>query len=139
MKLSAQKMGSVQNLKSTLKKGTGASNPLWIKTIPKEGITVRFLSEPEQWYGYKEYWESTERTFVPMVEGEVLPDDTRPSFRYLAIALDTVNDRVIPIKLPKTAANSLIMKYDKYGTMMDRDYELEKFGEGLGTTYDETP
>lgn len=139
MKLSAQQMGSVQNLKATLKKGSGASNPLWIKTIPKDGITVRFLSEPEQWYGYKEYWESTERTFIPMVEGEILPDDARPSFRYLAVALDTVNDRVIPIKLPKTAANSLIMKYDKYGTMMDRDYDLEKFGEGLGTTYDVTP
>lgn len=132
-------MGSVKNLKSTLKKGSGGGNPLWIKNIPKDGITVRFLSEPENWYGYSEYWESTERTFVPMVEGEIIPDDTRPSFRYLAVALDTTNDRVVPIKLPKTAANSLIMKYDKYGTMMDRDYDLEKFGEGLGTTYDVTP
>ena len=117
-------MGSVKNLKSTLKKGSGGGNPLWIKAIPKDGITVRFLSEPENWYGYSEYWESTERTFVPMVEGEIIPDDARPSFRYLAVALDTTNDRVVPIKLPKTAANSLIMKYDKYGTMMDLEEAL---------------
>jgi hypothetical protein len=31
------------------------------------------------------------------------------------------------------------LKYDKYGTMMDRNYELQKHGEKLDTTYDVTP
>ncbi len=139
MKLTAQKMGSVAHLKQTLKKGASAEGTIYIKNIPADGLTVRFLTEPEEWFGYQEYWEATERTFIPMVEGEILPDDTRPSFRYLAVALDVASDRVIPIKLPKTAANSLILKYDKYGTMTDRDYELEKFGTGLSTKYDVTP
>jgi hypothetical protein len=57
----------------------------------------------------------------------------------LASALDIETDRVIPLKLAKTAANVLILKYDKYDTMMDRNYELQRHGEGLDTTYDVTP
>ncbi|NBO55536.1 MAG: hypothetical protein EBU84_13320, partial [Actinobacteria bacterium] len=107
--------------------------------MPAEGITVRFLTEPEEWFGFYEYWNDEGRNFVPMAQGEVLPDGAKPSFRYLTQALDIANDRVIPLKIAKTAANSLILKYDKFGTMIDRNYELQKHGEGLDTTYDVTP
>lgn len=139
MKLKAQQMGTMKALKESLKKGGGAGSVTYIKNVPAEGITVRFITEPEQWFGYYEYWDDVAKTFVPMVEGEVLPDGARASFRYLASALDVDSDRVIPLKLAKTAANSLILKYDKYDTMMDRNYELQKHGEGLDTTYDVTP
>ena len=139
MKLSANTVGSISSLRKTLNQGKKGGNPLWIKNIPKEGITVRFLTEPEKWVGYSEYWEATDKTFIPMVEGEVLPDGVKPSFRYLAVVLDVEEDRVVPMKLPKTIVNKLAMKYDKYNTIMDRDYELEKYGEGLSTTYDTTP
>ena len=139
MKLKAQQMGSMKALKESLKKGGGSGSVTYIKNVPSEGITVRFLTEPEQWFGYYEYWDDVAKNFVPMVEGEILPDGARASFRYLASALDVDSDRVIPLKLAKTAANSLILKYDKYDTMMDRNYELQKHGEGLDTTYDVTP
>ena len=138
MQVSAKKMGSIKALKDSLKKG-GSSLSTFIKNVPAEGITVRFLSEPEEWFGFYEYWNDESKTFVPMAQGEVLPDGARPSFRYLTNALDIENDRVIPLKLAKTAANSLILKYDKFGTMIDRNYELQKHGEGLDTTYDVTP
>ena len=138
MNISGKKMGSVKALKESLKKG-GSSLSTFIKNVPAEGITVRFLTEPEEWFGYYEYWNDESRNFCPMAVGEVLPDGAKPSFRYLACAVDIETDRVIPLKLAKTAANSLILKYDKYGTMIDRNYELQRHGEGLDTTYDVTP
>lgn len=138
MKLAAKQMGSMKAVKESLKKG-GGSDKTWIKNIPADGIIVRFLTEPEHWFGYYEYYDSDNKQFVPMAEGEILPDGVRPSFRYLTNALDVETDRVIPLKLPKTAANSLIIKYDKYETLLDRNYELDKHGEGLDTTYDVTP
>lgn len=138
MKISGKKMGNIKTLRESLKKG-GSSLGSYIKNVPAEGITVRFLTEPEEWFGFYEYWNDESRTFVPMAQGEILPDGAKPSFRYLTQALDIANDRVIPLKLAKTAANSLILKYDKFGTMIDRNYELQKHGEGLDTTYDVTP
>lgn len=138
MNISGKKMGSVKALKESLKKG-GSSMQTYIKNVPAEGITVRFLTEPEEWFGYYEYWNDESRNFCPMAVGEILPDGAKPSFRYLACVLDIESDRVIPLKLAKTAANSLILKYDKYGTMLDRNYELQKHGEKLDTTYDVTP
>lgn len=138
MNISGKKMGNIKALKESLKKG-GSSQNTYIKNVPADGITVRFLTEPEEWFGYYEYWNDESRNFCPMAVGEVLPDGAKPSFRYLACAVDIETDRVIPLKLAKTAANSLILKYDKYGTMVDRNYELQRHGEGLDTTYDVTP
>lgn len=138
MKISGKKMGSVKAVKESLKKG-GSSLNTYIKNVPAEGITVRFLTEPEDWFGFYEYWNDESRNFTPMAVGEILPDGAKPSFRYLASAVDIETDRVIPLKLAKTAANSLILKYDKFGTMLDRNYELQRHGEGLDTTHDVTP
>lgn len=138
MEISGKKMGTLKALRDSLKKG-GSSLNTFIKNVPAEGITVRFLTEPEEWFGYYEYWNDETRNFCPMAVGEVLPDGSRPSFRYLTCAVDIDSDRVIPLKLAKTAANSLILKYDKYGTMLDRNYELQRYGEGLDTSYDVTP
>lgn len=138
MRLSAKKFGTMRAVKESLKKG-GGGNQAWIKNVPAEGISVRFLTEPEEWFGYSEYYDESAKAFVPMAEGEVLPDGARPSFRYLANALDVESDRVIPLKLPKTAANALILKYDRFDTLLDRNYDLQRHGEGLDTSYDVTP
>jgi len=138
MKISGKKMGTLKALKDSLKKG-GSNLNSYIKNVPAEGITVRFITEPEEWFGFYEYWNDESRNFTPMAVGEILPDGAKASFRYLTCAVDIENDRVIPMKLAKTAANILILKYDKYGTMLDRNYELQRHGEGLDTTYDVTP
>ncbi len=138
MQISGKRMGTVKAVKDSLKKG-GSSLGTYIKNVPADGITVRFLTEPEDWFGYYEYWNEESRSFTPMAVGEVIPDGVKPSFRYLASAVEIESDKVIPLKLAKTAANSLILKYDKFGTMMDRNYELQRHGEGLDTTYDVTP
>jgi len=135
MKLATKQFTSVKEVKESLKKGGGGKG--WIKNIPADGLTVRFLGEPETWFGYFEYW--TGEGFCPMAEVEILPDGAKASFRYLVSAVDTDTDQVVALKLPKTAANSLMLKYEKYGTVIDRDYELDKHGSGLDTTYEVTP
>lgn len=41
--------------------------------------------------------------------------------------------------MAKTLANQLVGRYEKYGTITDRDYELESTGEGMNTRYSLTP
>ena len=87
MQISGKKMGSVKAVKDSLKKG-GSSLNTYIKNVPAEGITVRFLTEPEEWFGFYEYWNDESRNFTPMAVGEILPDGAKASFRYLASVVD---------------------------------------------------
>lgn len=139
MAYSAGRVGSMQKLRESLKKG-GGGNSQYIKQVPANDImTVRFLTEPEDWYGYYETYDTEIKRYYPLIEGVEKPEGARVSYRYLAVALDVENDQVIPLKLPKDLANRLIMRYDRYETLTDRDYELSRMGEGLDTTYDVTP
>ena len=136
-KIAGQRLGSIEAVKASLKRG--AASGAYIKHVGEDGLIVRFLTNPEEWFGYQEYYDAENKQFVPMVEGEVLPDGVRPSFRYLTNALDIQTDRVLPLKLAKTLANLLMIKYEKFDTLLDRNYELDRHGTGLDTTYDATP
>lgn len=131
------KVGSLKNLKASLKTQSG---PLtW---IPKEGgITVRFLEEPDEWFGFYEHWDETIRKSYPCIEGQCpgCATDARRSFRYVANALDVEKDKVIALLMPKDLVNRLTARYERYETLMDRDYELFRSGDGLDTVYDATP
>lgn len=133
-----QKATSLKQLKKNLKKGSGS----FIQFIPKEGsLTVRFLQEPEEWVAFTEVYDPTLRRGYPLPE-EGMPgydDDLRRSSRYLCNALDVENDKVIPLQLPKTLVNQLVVRYEKYDTICDRDYELIRDGEGKETTYMASP
>ncbi|AZS07942.1 ssDNA binding protein [Gordonia phage Kabocha] len=141
LKVKAEKAGSIKSLKASLKRG-GAGT--FIKNVPKDsGIVVRFLTEPDEWVKYREYYsENTEPRYFPDVEGmdpDFVADLDKPSTRYLACAVDVDENSVIPIKMPKSLVESLMKKYDKYGTILDRDYELVKDGEGFDTSYEAIP
>lgn len=131
------KVGSLKNLKQTLKAGGGP-----LSWVPKEGaITVRFLTEPEDWFGFYEHYDETARKSYPCVEGDCpgCATDTKRTFRYVANALDTEKDKVIALLLPKSLANRLTARYERYDTLMDRDYELFRTGSALDTEYDLNP
>lgn len=139
MPYTAGRVGSMQKLRESLKKG-GGGNSQYIKQVPANDImTVRFLTEPEDWYGYYETYDTEIKRYYPLIEGVEKPEGARVSYRYLAVVLDVENDQVVPLKLPKDLANRLIMRFDRYETLTDRDYELSRMGEGLDTTYDVTP
>lgn len=103
--------------------------------IPKEGIKVRFLAEPEKWVHIYEHY--TGNGFeICRDDCEICADGGRPTQRMIAAAVDVEKKRVIALKLPITAARVLLKRYDRNTTVMDRDWDLSKTGTGLETEYD---
>jgi hypothetical protein len=133
-----QKSGSLRNLKKSLAKGGGKG---FIKYIPKNGsMNVRFIQEPEEWVNYIEHYDQVARKSFPCNGEANCPgcmSGERKSSRYLANVVDRDdNNRVIPLQMPKDLANRLVVKYEKWGSITDRDIELSRQGEGLETVYD---
>lgn len=136
-----QKMGSVKNARKAVKKSSsgGAGYITRIPSSDDGGITVRFLNEPGDFFGYQRYYDELNQAYVPMEEDEKAPNNYRVQKRYVACVVDIADDKVKVLDVPTSLFKSLINKYDKYETLLDRDYELERIGEGLDTDYDITP
>lgn len=133
-----QQVGTVKKLKEGLK----GSGPL--KFIPKEGnIMVRFLEEPNKWLRYFEVFDTVRNVGWPVPDDESAPGypdpDMRKSKRYLASVVDISRDEVVALQLPTSLVNDLVVRYDRYETITDRDYELFRTGSGLDTSYGLTP
>lgn len=132
-----KKMGSVKAVKQSLKGGGGHL----MSYIPKEGdsLTVRFLDEPEEWVNYTDVYDPVLKRGYPLPDDPTMPgydDDLRKSSRYIANAVNVDTDKVIVLQMPKSVVNKLITRYDKNGTLTDRDYEIWRTGTGLETEYD---
>lgn len=139
LKIKGGKVKSIAGLKSSLKKGGGSQ---YLARVPADdSLTVRFLTEPEgEWVEYMEHYDAV-RKFYPCTESGCpgCAEGDFPSKRFLANALDVAEGKVIPLAMPKTLAASVMKKYEKYGTLLDRDYELTREGSGFDTTYDSVP
>jgi len=113
--------------------------------IPEDPILVRFLQDPEDWIGYYEHYmgSDAEIRYLPCTEGECCEDaEGSPSYRYLANALITTDRKggeVKALKIPKGLGESLGKMAHKFGTLLDRDYELSREGTGLDTRYSAIP
>lgn len=126
--------GSVDSLKKRLEQSQSGQS--FIKSIPADAVlTVRFLQEPHEWYGYYEGYSEDRKRYFPVPEGQDF-GEIRQSFRYLCNAIDTDTDTVIPLKIPSSLANRLVVRYERYGTLLDRDYDLLRTGKALNTEYD---
>lgn len=140
LKIRGGQVKSINSLKKSIKRGssTGA-----IKRIPKEApLTVRFLEEPDRWFEFFEHYDPEKKKGGVCVGDGCLycADDVRANKRLLANAVDMDESRVIALAMPTSLVNILLKKYDKYGgTLLDRDYELAREGEGMDTEYDATP
>lgn len=140
VQIKAKRVGSVKRLKEATKR-SGAS---LIKTVgADEPLVVRFMEEPDEWIEYEEYYsEDTEPRYFPAIEGldpDFVSELRKPSKRFLANAVDVSDNQVVALKLPAVVANSLAKKAEKFGTIIDRDYELSREGSGLQTEYEVTP
>lgn len=130
-----KQMGSVQAVKNSAK-GGGNSKMAFIPS--DKALVVRFLEEPEHWIMYQEVYDPMRKNSYPVPDDPTMPghdDDLRKSDRYLANIVDVDRDIVKALKLPKSVVNALIARYEKYGTLTDRDYELYRTGSGLDTEY----
>ena len=138
-KIKGGKVKSLAGLKSSLKKGSGGSQ--YLSRVPADDVlTVRFLTEPDGWHNYFEHYDAM-RKYYPCTETDCpgCDEGDRPSQRWLANALDVAETKVIPLVLPKSLAGSVYKKYEKYATLLDRDYDLSREGSGFDTEYDATP
>lgn len=142
MAIKAQKMGSNEAVKAQNKKGGGAS---LFQSIPADSsLTVRFLTEPSEWVGFYEWYDSDLKSFVPQADGDELPSGSRPSFKYLASVLvqseGVMKGKVVALKFPKSLGTDLMICCDKYKTLTDRDYECTRIGATQNdTTYKALP
>lgn len=145
VKISGGKAGSVSRLKKDFDRSSG--NRTWVKSIPTDDITVRFLTEPDEWYAYREHYSPDVHFFACIGKDNECPgcdSDSekvqRTSRRYLANVLDVETGQVVPLRLPLDLANRLVARYERNGdTLTNRDYTLHRMGKGLDTTYDVTP
>lgn len=135
------KTGSMSKLKKTLASGANE----FIRNIPGESsLTVRFLDEPEDFFGYYEHW--VDDRPLPCSDdcdgcNSDDPEEQRKMFRYLANAYVVDDQKVRAVKLPKTLVQQLVDYHTKFdGTLRDRDYDLSKSGSGKnGTRYMASP
>jgi hypothetical protein len=129
---------SVKSLRNSMKKGGGGQG---LTRVPADDpMTVRFLHEPDTWFEFFEHFDETKKRFFVCVDGcEYCADDQRPSKRVLASVVLTDEGKVVPLAMPAMLVNRMLNKYDKYATVMDRDYELVRTGQGFDTEYDVTP
>jgi hypothetical protein len=144
--ISGGKAGSVKRIQRDAERSSG--DRTWVRYLKEgEDLTVRFLTEPDEWYSYREHYDP-DRGFFPCIGKDsncpgcehVSEKVQRSSRRYLANALDVESGFVVPIKLPLDLANRLVARYERNSnTLMNRDYTLHRMGKGLDTTYDVTP
>lgn len=126
------RLGSKKNIRKSLSSGGGGHKKIALIT-EDEPLTVRFLHEPEDWYGYREHYNKDDG-FFPCTEGQCCVDNDRASTKYLANAYVTNKSQVLAVKIPKTLMDALFAHYDKRATLLDRDYELSRSGSGMKDT-----
>lgn len=110
----------------------------FINFLPKGESSYRFLTEPDQWETYYEFYHQENKKTYPSFKAlsHVIPPGANISRRALAVAIEAENpDEVIKLKLPITVFEDLWGHYERNGTLLDRDYDIIKSGEGINTRY----
>lgn len=128
--------GSDKAVKDSLKKRP-ASEIRALKDT--ESLTIRFLEEPDKWFGYNEHW-MKDGGPIPCVADDCAGCDSdeeserRKNPRYLVNVYSADDGKVIPLKMTKSAADIAFRFYERRGTVMDRDYEFSRSGAGMQDT-----
>ena len=132
MAIRAGKSGSLEKLKRDLA-DTGGDK--WFYTI-KGGteITVRFLTEPWDFVNYMRHY----------MDGQSFPCDSdscrgcdegnSASKAFVAAVLDVEESRVRAMSMPKSLVDTLTRAAERRGTIMNRDYIIERIGTGKDDT-----
>ena len=107
-----------------------------------EARTVRFLHEPfgkTPWVEYYEHYVpgggGGNGAYVPCIDNCRLDGDVRAGKRWYVNVWDRDSKQVRLLKLTGAMVENLIIKYERRGTIMDRDYSITRTGEGTDTKY----
>ena len=139
MGIKVKRYSTAKALKKSLKRN--ASSGAFLQGVGEDGMVVRFLMEPEEWLEYQEFFnEATNRSEI-VTEDWVKPAGAKrnPSKRFGVCVLNRETGEVVGLRMASTLAQNLLLYYEKYGTIMDRDYELIREGKGMDTKYNAIP
>lgn len=134
MPIKAKRLATKKGIKASL----SSSGSKFAQRVPDEGIEVRFLTEPEDFwaveihYGNKESFPCTgaDDGCIGCEEG------FDKGQKWYANVYWPDEDRVVVFEMGKSVFQALMKKYDRYNTVMDRNYEVTKEGTGQQTRYD---
>ena len=132
MAIKAKKLASKKGLKQSLSSGGSK----FAQRVPEEGIVVRFLTEPEEWWEVALHY--GEKTSFPCNgnDGCLGCDEGMDTGRkWYASAYVVDDDRVVAFEMGKSVVEEISRKYERNHTITDRDFEITKEGTGMRTRY----
>lgn len=134
MAVKAKRLASQKGIKASLSSGGGK----FAQRVPEEGIEVRFLTEPEDWYSVEIHFGDKESFPCSGADDGCLgcEEGFDSSLKWYANAYWPDEDRVVVFEMGKTVFQAILKKYDRNHTVMDRNFEITKEGTGMGTRYD---
>lgn len=131
---------SVEDFEKQFEKKTRSTNYKYPVRV-KDRLRVHFLTEPNQWVQYEQYWDpALGRPVIATEENEEAykARNIKSSPLYLAAALDVKTAEVIVVELKYSLAKEIAYiikeKKDEVGPLTSYDVELVK----RGTTKDDT-
>lgn len=140
-RIRAGSAGDPTKLKRELKESAGSDK--WFMTIPADSeVTVRFLAEPWEFVSYMKHYigEGKEGKQFPCNEGDCIGcDEGSEPYKVWVAPVVEIEDgkptRARAMVVPKSIVDTLSRKADKGpGTVMDRDYIIQREGSGKDNT-----
>lgn len=131
MAIKAKKLGTEKGIKKSLAGGSSK----FATRATEEGIEVRFLTEPEEWFEAAIHY--GDKTSFPCSEGDCLGceegmDEGRKHYANVYLVDE---DRVAVLEMAKGVAADVVRKYERNNTIMDRNFEITREGTGKQTRY----
>lgn len=136
MPIKMKKLGSKKGIERSLKGGGGR----YALRVPEEGVTVRYLTEPEEWYQVEMHFDQDRKTSYPcsgLDDGCIACEEGQEArARWFSVVYNVDDEQVTVFEMPKSVVKALYKKYERYNTITDRNYEITKEGTGLNTSYE---
>ena len=119
----------------------------YIRNFKAGDTTIRFLSETDDFFGYREHYSPEGKSYPCLQDSPNCPgcnseieSERRASRKYAANVLMPETGYVYVFKMPVTLVNRLVTRSERNGgTIIDRDYIISRSGKGLETEYDVDP
>lgn len=120
------------------------TNKDWLHSFKKGETKVRFLQECDDWILFREHYTIEGKSFPCTNSRETCPGCmseiekvNKSSRKYAANVLNLATGRVQAYKMPITLANRLTARAERNnGSIITRDYNIIRTGDGLETEYD---
>ena len=136
-KIKMRRAGPIRELKNRVKSGGG---DFFLTVKADSELSVRFTTEPTEWVEFQQHFMTDhEPKAFPCNDGDCEGCDAgdKPSTKWAACVLDITADKIRVLLMSRTVIDQLLRRFDKYKTVMDRDYEIIREGSGpQDTKYD---